>query len=577
MKHKPTLIAIDDAGQVLLDPMRLIDSRALACTNSGGGKSHLIRRIVEQILLLAVYPCIILDREGEFSTLRERFDVVLVGEGGELPCAVSTAAKLARKLIELRCSAVIDLSALSMPDKRRFVRLFLEALIALPRALWRPTLIVIDEAHQFAPESGREAESLPAVVSLMDQGRKRGFGAILATQRLAKLHKDAAAEANNLFMGRVAQDVDLKRAIEYLGLSGREGASTIRTFRPGEFFALGPALDVDGVVRFRSGEVLTTHPDPQDRHTIEPPAPSGKILAFAVELAELEEQVQAEQTELEALRAKVAEQADALAKRGKATAPTEGEIEDRISAAVEDRLAAAEEAAYIRGRVAALERVRDRVSELLSSNASTIISESPEPAFRAAQRREPSPPTPKRAPETTVRGPARRSRTSSSSSGAGPRSGYERVLVALRMHPEGLSREGLGIYAVMSSEGGGYRKVLSHLATEGKITTMPYPKITPAGKVAAQNLPALPLGAKLVDAWREKVAGSGAGLSALAFDAISGAGAQGMSRDELAAAIGAAASGGGFRKVVSVISKPGCIVTGKRIRLHDVLLRETAR
>jgi hypothetical protein len=39
-----------------------------------------------------------------------------------------------------------------------------------------------------------EAESTEAVISLMSQGRKRGYTGIIATQRLSKLHKDAAAE-----------------------------------------------------------------------------------------------------------------------------------------------------------------------------------------------------------------------------------------------------------------------------------------------------------------------------------------------------------------------------------------------
>jgi hypothetical protein len=42
----------------------------------------------------------------------------------------------------------------------------------------------------------------------MSQGRKRGFAGIIATQRLSKLHKDAAAEANNVIIGRTWLDAD---------------------------------------------------------------------------------------------------------------------------------------------------------------------------------------------------------------------------------------------------------------------------------------------------------------------------------------------------------------------------------
>jgi uncharacterized protein len=36
----------------------------------------------------------------------------------------------------------------------------------------------------------------------MSPGRKRGYAGLIATQRLSKLRKDAAAEANNVIFGR---------------------------------------------------------------------------------------------------------------------------------------------------------------------------------------------------------------------------------------------------------------------------------------------------------------------------------------------------------------------------------------
>jgi DNA helicase HerA-like ATPase len=69
--------------------------------------------------------------------------------------------------------------------------------------------LVILEVDIYCPERGSgEAESTEAVISLMSQGRKRGFSGIIATQRLSKLHKDAAAEANNVIIGRTWLDAD---------------------------------------------------------------------------------------------------------------------------------------------------------------------------------------------------------------------------------------------------------------------------------------------------------------------------------------------------------------------------------
>jgi DNA helicase HerA-like ATPase len=53
----------------------------------------------------------------------------------------------------------------------------------------------------------------------MSQGRTRGHAGIIATQRLSKLRKDAAAEANNVLIGRTWLDADQVRAEDALGLT----------------------------------------------------------------------------------------------------------------------------------------------------------------------------------------------------------------------------------------------------------------------------------------------------------------------------------------------------------------------
>jgi DNA helicase HerA-like ATPase len=185
-------------GKLELDLPTLVDTRLLIQANSGGGKSWLLRLIAER----AGIQTIVLDNEGEFASLREAVDVLLVGATGELPANPRHAALLARRLLEYKVSAVVDLYELKLVERRRFVKLFLESLIHLPRDLWRPTLVILDEAHIYCPERGSgEAESTEAVISLMSQGRKRGYAGVIATQRLSKLHKDAAAEANWSYPG----------------------------------------------------------------------------------------------------------------------------------------------------------------------------------------------------------------------------------------------------------------------------------------------------------------------------------------------------------------------------------------
>jgi hypothetical protein len=79
------------------------------------------------------------------------------------------------------------------------------------------------------------------MTNLMCRGRKRGLAGIIATQRLAKLAKNVAAEASNFLMGRTFLDIDMARAADLLGMERRQ-AEAIRDLERGQFLALGPAL-----------------------------------------------------------------------------------------------------------------------------------------------------------------------------------------------------------------------------------------------------------------------------------------------------------------------------------------------
>jgi hypothetical protein len=79
------------------------------------------------------------------------------------------------------------------------------------------------------------------MTNLMCRGRKRGLAGVIATQRLAKLAKNVAAEASNFLMGRTFLDIDMARAADLLGMERRQ-AEQIRDLERGHFIGLGPAI-----------------------------------------------------------------------------------------------------------------------------------------------------------------------------------------------------------------------------------------------------------------------------------------------------------------------------------------------
>ena len=286
-----------------IDLPQMIDSRLLVQANSGGGKSWLIRRILEQSH--GKVQQIILDPEGEFSTLREKYDYILAGKGGDVPTESRSAALLARKLLELNTSAIIDLYELPPQERKHFVKLFLDAMINAPKELWHHCIIVIDEAHVFAPEKD-QSEASSAVIDLATRGRKRGFCAVLATQRISKLAKDAAAECNNKLIGRSAMDIDMKRAGEELGFTSKDQFLSLRSLEPGEFFAFGPAISTE-VLKLKVGEVKTSHPKAGSRLLTKTTPPTDKIKKVLAKLTDLPAEAAKEAKTVEDLKAEIRE------------------------------------------------------------------------------------------------------------------------------------------------------------------------------------------------------------------------------------------------------------------------------
>lgn len=276
-----------------VDLEKLLRTRLLVQANSGGGKSYVLRKLLEETYGKVQH--LVLDPEGEFSTLREKFDYILVGKGGDLPADVRTAPLLAERLLQLGASAIIDLYELHQDQRIRFVRLFLDAMVNVDKKLWHPCMVVVDEAHIFAPENG-ESEALSSVIDICTRGRKRSFCAVLATQRLSKLHKDAAAECNNKLIGRTGLDIDLKRAAYELGFTAKEDIRSLKVLEPGSFFAFGPAISPE-VLPVKIGAVSTTHYDVGGKQTAVVPPPQEKVKQILSKLADLpQEQEEREKT-----------------------------------------------------------------------------------------------------------------------------------------------------------------------------------------------------------------------------------------------------------------------------------------
>lgn len=291
-------IKINDDVSINIE--NLIQTGMVIMANSGAGKSYTIRRIAEQAV--KNIQVIIIDPEGEFSSLREKFDFILAGKDADVPVEIRSAEMLAVKLLELEKSAIIDLYELHPQQRQTYVKLFCEAIVNRPKKLYHPVLIILDEAHEYVPE-GKPSEATWAVESLASRGKKRGQRLILATQRMAKISKNATAEANNKLIGRASQDIDMKRAGDELGFS-KEKLVQLRQLKPGEFFAFGPAIS-DEIIKLKVGEVKTSHAKVGYKGSLKTPPPSSVIKKVLGELKDLPQEALKELTTIKELKQEI--------------------------------------------------------------------------------------------------------------------------------------------------------------------------------------------------------------------------------------------------------------------------------
>ena len=260
-------------GPATLDLEELLATRLLVQGNSGSGKSHLLRRLLEQSAPWVQQA--IIDPEGDFVTISDRFGHLVIDAEAHTEESLQLAGERARIH---RISIVLNLEGLDAENQLRRAAAFLGGIFETDRDHWYPMLVVVDEAQLFAPAVAGEVSddarklSLGAMTNLMCRGRKRGLAGVIATQRLAKLAKNVAAEASNFLMGRTFLDIDMARAADLLGMERRQ-AEAFRDLERGHFMALGPALS-RRPLRLRIG---TTETQPRNAIQRLIPMPVGTL------------------------------------------------------------------------------------------------------------------------------------------------------------------------------------------------------------------------------------------------------------------------------------------------------------
>ena len=258
-------LVIGKAGdrEMAVDAQELVTGRTCIIAQSGAGKSWGIAVLCERLLEAGIGFCLI-DTEGEYFSLKDRFSLLWIGSGDGCDAEIGKAdiRSLMQDAICSRTAVIFDVSEIDMRDE---VAKFAEILYDLESRLKQPYLLIVEEADKFIPQAGT---SIKKIEEISRRGRKRGLGLLVATQRPSLVAKNVLSQCNSQIIGKLSIENDLKAV--GLFFSSRREVEELAELEPGEFFVMG-SLSREKV-RMRFGARVTKHRGVTPRLVAAPPA-----------------------------------------------------------------------------------------------------------------------------------------------------------------------------------------------------------------------------------------------------------------------------------------------------------------
>ena len=264
-------LAIGKAGEreIAVDAQELVTGRTCIIAQSGAGKSWGIAVLCERLLQARIGFCLI-DTEGEYSSLRDRFPLTWIGsgEGCDAEIGKVDVREVMQAAINSRAAVLFDVSeAAEMRDE---VAKLSEILYDLESRVRQPFLLIVEEADKFIPQSGG---SIKKIEEISRRGRKRGLGLLVATQRPSLVTKNVLSQCNSQIIGKLSIENDLKAVS--LFFSSRREVEELAELEPGEFFVMGGLSREKVKMRFR--QRLCEHRGTTPRLTPAPPVEPAAV------------------------------------------------------------------------------------------------------------------------------------------------------------------------------------------------------------------------------------------------------------------------------------------------------------
>lgn len=289
-KKDSVLIGESEFGRIGLDGDKLKYGgiRCLTVGTTGSGKTWTTRNIIEKIYEKNEESIIIIDVEGEFYTLREQYDFLILGTNETFADIVITNDNMEdviHYILKYKMNVILDCFDSHVNEFQNIVGDFLQELLRFSKKEneeSRSIVIFIEEVAKLAKKANQTASNIKCRDALKDiaqTGRKHGICTFFSTQRVTQLHNDVSAECDTYIIGKCIKPTDIERNAKFMGLRGKE-AEVLKTLKY-EFFIYGAGTDFsneyESPVKFKSYAPKSEHKRTLQRNKDTFPQPSDVV------------------------------------------------------------------------------------------------------------------------------------------------------------------------------------------------------------------------------------------------------------------------------------------------------------
>lgn len=233
-------------------PVDAITQTFAILAKRGVGKTHTATVMAEEMLSVG-QPIVVYDPTGAWWGLKSSKDgkkpgypvVIFGGEHADVPLEESAGAMIATVIVERRIPAVLDVGLLRKGARTRFMTDFCETLYHKNREALH---FFVDEAHTIAPQRSMpdQARLLGAMEDIVLQGRRRGLGVTVISQRPALVNKNCTTQCEVLIAMQLTGSHDRKAIEEWVDVHGddqakaKEMLSSLSSLQRGEAWVWSP-------------------------------------------------------------------------------------------------------------------------------------------------------------------------------------------------------------------------------------------------------------------------------------------------------------------------------------------------